>query len=385
MEEEKKVETSEEPIEVLGNTGIIEPVTEPAPEPASEPVVETPVETPAEPAPVEPVAEPVVEETPAAEPVVETPAEPAPEAAPAEVPAESAPATEETPAPAEPVTVPVEEKKEETKKKSSPVLIIIMIIVLILGGAYAIWYFVLGGNGSKEEPKKEEPKQQENENGKKEEAKPVALTEEDIKEYDLLMATMLMYQENKQGLKVEDLNNQQILDVGLMDIEGSDSSFTKDALKASIEKKLGKVTYTDESIICAMDNLPIYVYDAENGTYTYDGASHGHGGKGSPYKYQYFQNAEKDETKGIITISYKYLYGNNPGDAGAPEATFYKTVKDANEKQNILFEDSTIEPEKVKEAADKTYEEKKAELPTTTFTFKKDDNGNYVFQEVITK
>ena len=129
MEEEKKIE-AEEPTEILGNTGVIEPVTE---EPVTAPAVEAPVveETPAE----QPVAETPVEETPV------TPAEP--ETAPIEQPA--------------PESAPVVAPAPEAPKKKSPLPIILVVVLLLAVGGFAVWYFVLGGNGSKEPKPQENP------------------------------------------------------------------------------------------------------------------------------------------------------------------------------------------------------------------------------------
>ena len=176
-EENKNVEATTEPIEVLGNTASMEPVVEQPVEPApaapveaapAEPVV---IETPAEPAVeapvVEPLAEstPVVEATPAVEPVApvaETPVETAPVAPTEPTPAE----TPAAPAPVEPAVEPVAPAPEEPKKKGKGGLILIIILLLAVGG-FAVWYFVLGGNGSK----KEEPKTAPDQGEKKEEPK----------------------------------------------------------------------------------------------------------------------------------------------------------------------------------------------------------------------
>lgn len=129
MEEENKNLNVEEPTEVLGNTGVVEPVVETP----AEPVAETPAEPVVEAAPVEtaPVAKTPVEQ-PVEQPTVE---------------------------PVAPAPTPEEPKKEE-KKGSNKLLIIIALLVLVLGGGYAVWAFVLGGNTPKTEPKKEEQKEE---------------------------------------------------------------------------------------------------------------------------------------------------------------------------------------------------------------------------------
>ena len=125
MEEEKKIE-SEETTEVLGNTGVIDPVVE---------------------EPTEPVPEP----TPVEQTVTEAPAPEAPAEQPAEQPTEPAVAQE---APAEPpVSTP-----EVPKKKSMLPMLLVIVLVLAVGG-FAVWYFVLGGNGSKNPKPTDNPTQ----------------------------------------------------------------------------------------------------------------------------------------------------------------------------------------------------------------------------------
>ena len=142
MEEEKKIE-SEETTEVLGNTGVIDPVVE---EPTPE-VIETPTE-------------PVPEPTPVEQTVTEAPAPEAPAEQPAEQPTEPAVA-QEAPAEPEPVAAPAEppvSTPEVPKKKSMLPMLLVIALVLAVGG-FAVWYFALGGNGSKNPKPTDNPTQ----------------------------------------------------------------------------------------------------------------------------------------------------------------------------------------------------------------------------------
>ena len=144
MEEEKKIE-SEETTEVLGNTGVIDPVVE---EPTPE-VIETPTE-------------PVPEPTPVEQTVTEAPAPEAPAEQPAEQPTEPAVA-QEAPAEPEPVAAPAEPpvstpEVPKPKKKSMLPMLLVIVLVLAVGG-FAVWYFVLGGNGSKNPKPTDNPTQ----------------------------------------------------------------------------------------------------------------------------------------------------------------------------------------------------------------------------------
>ena len=182
MEEENKNLEAEEPTEVLGNTGVIEPVVE---EPVPAPVVETSAEPVAE----TPAPEAVqVEETPVVEtPVVEEPASTSVSEVPAE-PVQETPVEQPTVEPA-PVAPTPEEPKKEEKKGSNKLLIIVALLVLVLGGGYAVWAYVLGGNKPAEQPKekeeqKEEQKEEEKPEEKEEEKKPEEEKEEQKEKYD---------------------------------------------------------------------------------------------------------------------------------------------------------------------------------------------------------
>ena len=285
-EENKNVEATTEPIEVLGNTASMEPVVEQPAEPAVEAPVEAApaepavIETPVEPAPVvEPVAEPtpVVEATPAVEPVApvaETPVEAAP-VAPVEQPAEPAPAeTPAAPVPTEPAVEPVAPAAEEPKKKGKGGLILIIILLLAVGG-FAVWYFVLGGNGSKKEENKVAPDQGEKqEEDKKDDTK---LTEAQAKEIYLRYHT--------------ELNGNEYIALNFTDLESN--IYGKESFKVS---ELTEVGSTIANRI--FEDIKDEIKDKEK-TYPED---HGYAG----LKYYLVADIEENVKK-----DFKKLFGNN--------------------------------------------------------------------------
>ncbi len=396
MEEENKNVNVEEPTEVLGNTGVIEPVTE---EPVlAEPVAETPVEVPTE--------SPVME-APAEEPV-----EVQPEAVMAQVDtkAEDVPAETVTPMPEPVPTEPVQEQAvegvvaepavEQPKKKSKLPLILLLLIVLAAGG-FAVWYFVLGGNGSKSEKQEDKPTEEkigkdetEKDDGKKEESEDkedkvtvFPLEESEIKKYEEIMKQMVRLRREKSELNVSDISNQVLLRISISDLI-KEGPVSKDALKAVIEKNYGNIEYTDEDIICTLENIPFIIYNSENGEYSYNPNHRAHGGDGigAFYTNYYFQSAEQDETNGTLTIKYKILFGLYYEDVASKVPIYYKNSTDSFNKTNEIFKDMTIEPAKYDETANQVYEQHKDELPITTFTFEKDKTtGNYVFRKVVTE
>ena len=259
--EENKQETSD--IEVLGNTGVIEPVTE---EPVAEPVQEaTPVEPVVEePAPaVEPAPEPTPEVAAAPAP------EPTPEVAPAPTPVESAPVV--TPEPAKP---------EEPKKKGKGGLLIVLLLLVV--GLFAVWFFVLGGQEmlglkSSEEPKQEEKKEEKKEESKKEEKKETKLTEAEVKE---------IY--NRYHSKITNPNGY----LGLFSVV-EEYAYQEGGFKVSSLKNV-TITYAD------------YIYNQIKDKVKDKLKTHGEGETYTGYQYYNVKDVES-----YVKEEFKKLFGNN--------------------------------------------------------------------------
>ncbi len=267
-------------------------------------------------------------------------------------------------------------------KSPVPMIAVLILFVIVVG----VGFWLLFGGESKTEPPKEEKNNQE-------EVKTVALTEEDIKPYKETMDYALYTRQLKDELKAGDLTNQEILYFGYNRLRNeviggtrtSLENIKKEELKESIRKQLGNVRYVDETVKCLLDNGDLYIYSHSEEVYKDNSSKHGHGrANGFPFKYEYFQNAEKDEAKGIITINYKIIYGLYYTDVAVPDGSYYKTVSDSKNKVNAIRQ-GDMDPSLAKEEADKIYAEKKDELQTTTYTFKKMDNGDYVFDSVVSK
>lgn len=297
------------------------------------------------------------------EPVVDTPTEPTP--------------VEETLASPAP--------KGPNKKGKGGLLIVILLLVV---GLFAGWFFFLGGEEmlglKKEEPKQESKQEQKNE--EKEESEKVdieKLTKEDISEYETLIDQILQIRLDKTELSAKELTNQQILKIGIYKLNNYNEEIKKDQLKKAIVETLGNIEYKDEDYLCPEDNKAIKIYDSESETYKQNTE---HGGHGSQYfrLYKYFQDATKNDKDGIISISYKIMYGRYDGISG-PGYTIYQNAKDSMSKENVLF-DQLIESEsEAKKKIDEFYDANKDKFAVTTFTFTKDQSGNYVFKDVVSK
>ena len=75
------------------------------------------------------------------------------------------------------------------------------------------------------------------------------------------------------------------------------------------------------------------------------------------HKKRYFEKAIKNETKGILEISYIILYGEHFADEYHPNKNIYKTPEDSLKDQNGLLEKNDIGF--ADEDFDKVYKERK--------------------------
>ncbi len=368
MEEENKNVNVEEPTEVLGNTGVIEPVTE---EPVTEPVIETPVESPVMEAPVEnpvetePVAEMAQVETKAEEVPTET-VTPMPE--PASVPAEP---VQETPV-AQPVEAP-----EAPKKKSKLPLILLLLLVLAAGG-FAVWYFVLGGNGAKKEEPKKEEEQKEEKSEEKEEEKPVELTQTEIDSITDKVKNVSDYFAPFYEKNLTGIDNQRILIFAIKTPESKDT-FTKEEIEERVYNYLGKmVTINHEDWKSALDNHEsIFVYS--DGVYTRNPNHGGHGGLGFNIAYAKptYVSGEKKGNK--VTVDYKILYTLSCADT-CSGSNFYISPTEQTTPL-ITYQEGSDGTGGVKAGA---YEKYKDQIPVTEFTFE-EENGNFILTGVSIK
>ena len=373
MEEENKNIEVEEPTEVLGNTGVIEPVVEEQ----ADPVVETPTAEPVvAPAPVEET--PAVEVAPAPEvPVAEAPAEPVQET-PIEHPVEQ-PTAE--PAPTAPT--PKEPKKEE-KKGSNKLLIIVALLVLVLGGGYAVWAYVLGGNKPAEQPKEKEEQKEE----KKEEVKKKSLSEEEV--YDIVSKYENYIEVNgkntvnpfttfidEQGT-VLDLTEKEVafkvLNVAYHNFYNYEETIQLDDLKENI-KKMFKIEDSVElpNSFCINGNKEI-AYKLIDNAYVKHADTCG-GGAYSAIKNTINENYIENTIDGNkLTIIYKVLFIGFDSDFNMKIYSDGARTKEVATLKNISSDPMIIEHEEFKE---KFYEKGL----TLKIIFEK-ENDDYILEKV---
>ena len=224
-----------------------------------------------------------------------------------------------------------------------------------------------------------------------EENRIVKLSEEDIKDYEDIMKYVLRVRYDKDSFTSKDFTNQQILMYGISYAEKEDDEYTKKAINEAITKAFGNIEYKDEDIICNIDKKPLYEYNSTTETYRFTTkySNHGHGGEGDFDRYYFFQEAERDEDKGILTVKYKIIYGIYQGDLMVPDIDLFLNAKDSIADKNKIYDMDDNSPiddaSKKKEIVDETYEKYRDEIPVTTVIYEKDSNGNYVFKSVESK
>lgn len=224
-----------------------------------------------------------------------------------------------------------------------------------------------------------------------EENRIVKLSEEDIKDYEDIMKYVLRVRYDKDSFTSKDFTNQQILMYGISYAEKEDDKYTKKAINEAITKAFGKIEYKDEDIICNIDKKPLYEYNSTTESYAFTTkySYHGHGGEGDFDRYYFFQEAERDEDKGILTVKYKIIYGIFQGDLMVPDIDLFLNAKDSIADKNKIYNMDDSNPiddaDKKKEIVNETYEKYRDEIPVTTVIYEKDSTGNYVFKSVESK
>ena len=400
MEEENKNLNVEEPTEVLGNTGVIEPVVE---EPVTEPVVETPVESPVMEAPVEnpgevePVAVMAQVETKADEVPAET-VTPMPE--PASVPAEP---VQETP-----VAQPVEVPAEEPKKKSKLPLILLLLLVLAAGG-FAVWYFVLGGNGAKkEEPKKEEEQKEEEKKEKIEEIDVssdevtevldafnlISINETELTRDDSYNISNLTFKQKVETIgKIAAIKGEKVIAYCGNDVttdltieklneflkEAVDASITKEELESNGKEETIKTLENEVQGISVEGNGEFWIWIIDGKYYIHSNNCDGNDLYNIVYKK--LIKAEKDSTH-LYVYEKRGFYNIEDGDTSNDDGS--QTVKIDYYKDSAKTElVETIEGLKLPSINSKYEQEKEItwdKYNTYKYTFKIKD-GNYYFEK----
>lgn len=157
--------------------------------------------------------------------------------------------------------------------------------------------------------------------------------------------------------------------------------FSKNDLDETIKNYFGsKISINHKDQICPYDKVALYVYDDTTGKYAYNDEHPGHGGPGSltDNKLLYIDGEIKNN---IYTIKAKVFVGKYCKDTCGPNTLYYASYKDATENFNnpIIGE---VNSENSFELTKEIMEENKDKVPTTTYTFEKDSNNNFILVSI---
>ncbi len=258
---------------------------------------------------------------------------------------------------------------EKKKIKILISIIIILSLLLIGSGGYIIYQKINNKEKQKKEPVQQEETEKITEEELTEEEKNILLDQ--ISEYNSRFATEYPMK------NVSEIANQEKLYFGVIQInkEGFQESFSTEKLSQVMEKYFSnKASYTDENIQCVIRDGVLYQYNEEKKNYQYQG-THGHGGGSFSRSNNYY--VEGNKKKNTYTIKVQILYETTCSDICGPTSAYYSDA----EAKNIVYEIPEDKVETIQ--ASEVYPQVKEKLPITTFTFIKDEDGNYGLDSVI--
>ncbi len=265
---------------------------------------------------------------------------------------------------------------KEKKEGRGKIVVIVLLTLLLIGNCSYIAYdhfFASAKKEAKEEKKTTKKKE------KEVEKRDLSLAEEkilldQIKEYNLYLADLYPIQDIK---KTE---NQTKLLFAYYHLEEKNK---EEVMQGDIQKIVNSYFGEDngvsyESIQCPIDGKDLYQYDQTTRIYTYVD-DHQHSGSGFYNTHNYFiDGSVYNEEEFVINVH--VIYEEYCKSECGPSSNYYKTAKDAFDLENAI-----IEKEEEEEFSDGDYEKVKSQLPTTTYTFIKDKDGNYGLRKVEIK
>lgn len=196
--------------------------------------------------------------------------------------------------------------------------------------------------------------------------------------------------------------NQQLLKFALFNqLNGYfDNTITAEQIEKYLHKYFGnQMNITHENVRCGMFHEDgqdaMFIYNPTTKTYSFNENHPGHGGGFSGFaniETFYLSGSKKDNT---YTVKVKLLYGDRIGGDIVPieclPKAYYKNQEEAKNETNPLIgnppaigTDVCEQPYPV-QITPEDYARVKDQIPTTTFTFIKDSDGNYGLSKVTIK
>lgn len=247
------------------------------------------------------------------------------------------------------------------------VTIVLLLLVILCGVGYFCYDKGIIFNKKDNSETKEENKKENNKERK--------LTEEEKEKFKERIETITNTFD--MSFPIEDItkiSNQELLSFASSKLANNNGRFSSEEVEKLITKYFGSnIKITHENILCSIDNVPFYDYDSTSKQYVFHENHPGHGGNGSVQGYYYFVDG-KVTNENKIVINSHIIYGIYKGDTWGPQNSYYKSAQDSKSGEPIIGKkDGEIEIK----LTDDLYNSVKDKLPTTTYTFEKDKNGNY--------
>ncbi len=246
-------------------------------------------------------------------------------------------------------------------------VIVLLLLVILCGVGYFCYDKGIIFNKKDNSETKEENKKENNKERK--------LTEEEKEKFKERIETITNTFD--MSFPIEDvtkISNQELLSFASSKLANNNGRFSSEEVEKLITKYFGSnIKITHENILCSIDNVPFYDYDSTSKQYIFHENHPGHGGPSSVQGYYYFVDG-KVTNENKIVINSHIIYGIYKGDTWGPQNSYYKSAQDSKSGEPIIGKRDGQEDI---ELTDDLYNSVKDKLPTTTYTFEKDKNGNY--------
>ncbi len=260
---------------------------------------------------------------------------------------------------------------EEEKKDNKKSLAIIFLSILVIALAS---YIVIDKTNIFKEKETEKEKEPVIETKKISESEADYLSKNIEEIYNYFLKDFPIENTNK-------LNNQELIRLAWQHREDKTSyELTQDEVDKFIKKYFGNnVTVNHEDLLCEIDNKPLYKYSRTTKKYTANFNEHGHGGPGaiSNNKVLYIDGKAKGN---IYTVNTKVFVGNYCGDTCGPNNAYYESYNDSYNHNNPVVGDFNSEEDI--QLTNEIMNKNKDKVRTTTYTFEKQNNGDFALISV---
>lgn len=259
----------------------------------------------------------------------------------------------------------------QKSKKGTTIIIVVLCIALLGSIGYIVYDKVL-----KKEPVVKEEKEKEKKEEKEDTTREVAENEKTVL-LNQITAYTSSFGDIYPVTETSSMPNQTALQFALATGNLKGQEVMESDLETVLKKYFGAThSFHHEDIQCFLGDGPLYKYDSATRKYTFQN-THGHGGGGTMPSTNYYLSGTVTNEK-TYEVKVNIIYSDYCGDTCGPSTGYYKTaMKNHNRTDYILGPYTDIH-----ELIEQDYQSVKDQLPITTFTFEKDELGNYGLKSV---